>query len=324
MKLVRAGLLTTAIACSTSTSLGAEVGPTPAQNCIDERRHASLVDTYDAAREDRLFPSPLPIIAIFGRNRQSIAFAGVVHSSDEASPTFRAIDIAFAEARPRAVMLEGFPTTWGPNPARITSQAKKPNVGNSYSVGEDMYAARLALKANANIWGSEPTDGELADELLKAGFRRRDIFFAAMFGPLAQDLEVKEFSGPSDPRFDKAYSRWAERNAPAYDPSVPRNSSAFRAWFKSQYGRDLENDPDWSTRGGPGQKGLAGEIARASNRIRDQHMVAEALTLACREGPILVVVGRSHLSSEWRALRNSLGEPRLISVDRSKHISADR
>lgn len=283
--------------------------------CPDYNHHVSLVSSYDSAREQKLFATDAPVVAFFGHGPRTVAFVGVVHSSDDTSPTFRAIDRAFAQAKPRVVILEGFPTSWGPNPAKIVSKAaNQPDAANSYDVGEDMYAARLALRARATIWGGEPTDAELRNELVKAGFKPRDIFFASMLGPLAQDLEAKEFADVSDPNFGKSYRSWADINAPAYDPSAPRDAAAFVDWFKAHYDHTLADDPEWFTRGGPGQKGLAGQIARASNRIRDQHMVRETLNLACGNGPVLLVAGRSHLSSQWQALRQELGTPRVVTV----------
>lgn len=301
--------------CASALASSAAAASNAKAICADYSHQVSLVSSYDPAREQKLFPTDAPVVALFGRRPRSLIFVGVVHSSDDTSPTFRALDLGFAKARPRAVILEGFPESWGPNPARIVSKAAKPpNSANSYDLGEDMYAARLALRTGAVIWGSEPTDAELRDQLVKLGFKRRDIFFAAMFGPLAQDLEAKQFADVSDPRFEKSYRRWAEINAPEYDATAPRDSAAFGDWFKTHYGHTLADDPEWFDRGGPGQKGLAGQIARASNRIRDKHMVAEALRLACGNGPVLLVAGRSHLSSQWQALRDALGRPRVLTV----------
>jgi hypothetical protein len=278
---------------------------------------ADLVDFYSPRREQALFKHSRPLLAEYYLGQKRLGFAAVVHSSEPRSPTFRVLDEGFRIISPAAVILEGFPTAWGPNPPRVMSKlARTVDPTDSYAAGEDMYAARLAKSSRATVWGGEPEDAEIASGLRKLGFADRDIFFASMFGPLAQDLEAKVFAAPDDPAFDVAYRRWAKLNAKNYDPTAPPGSEAFKAWFHRNYGRALRDDPEWFTRGGPGQRGLAGEIGRASNRIRDQHMFRLALRLMASEKRVLLVAGRSHLSSQWRALAAALGKPRISSSRR--------
>ena len=270
-----------------------------------------LVDPYSPQREDQLFPHEDPVLAVYPTGARTFAVAGVVHSSDARSPTFRMIERAFIALKPNAVILEGFPTSWGANPERVMKKVAAADPSSSYDVGEDMYAARLAHQNGVTVWGSEPDDAELASELRRLGFTSRDIFFASMFGPLAQDFEAKLFKGPDDPAFATAYARWAKDNAKSYDPTAPTDTAAFEQWFWQSYGRRLSDDPEWFTRGGPGQQGIAGSIGRASNRIRDQHMFSLAMRLLRSDNRVLLVAGRSHLSSQWRALKAALGTPRL-------------
>jgi hypothetical protein len=275
------------------------------------RVNLSLVDYYSPQREAKLFAADDPVLAMYRNHGREFAFAGVVHSSDSASPTFQMIERAFTTVRPKAVLLEGFPTSWGANPARVMKKIAAATPDSSYEIGEDMYAARLASESGAAVWGSEPDDAELASGLRRLGFKDRDIFFASMFGPLAQDLEAKVFKGPDDPAFAPAYAKWAMENAKAYDPSAPTDATAFEQWFRQTYGHALTDDPQWFTRGGPGQKGIAGAIGRASNRIRDQHMFVTAMRLLGSDQRVLLVAGRSHLSSQWRAWQAALGTPKI-------------
>lgn len=272
---------------------------------------ASLVDFYSPERQDKLLGDRLPLLADYEIPDGDLAFAAVVHSSDPNSATFRMLASAFKENRPGAVILEGFPTSWGPNPPRIMSKVASAAPASSYDMGEDMYAARLAASTGAEVWGAEPDDAEIAAGLRKIGFSARDIFFASMFGPLAQDREAKIFSAPDGPAFEKSYRGWAIKNAQAYDPTAPIDSGAFRSWFQEHYGRNLEQDRDWSDRGGPGQAGIAGKIGRASNRIRDQHMFVLAARLVKSGLRVLLVAGGSHLSSQWRALKADFGPPTI-------------
>lgn len=277
------------------------------------RPATELVDFYSPQRQDMLLGDRLPLVANYSGRAGDLAFAAVAHSSDPKSPTFRMITGTFKKMRPTTVILEGFPTTWGPNPARIINKVASGALASSYDVGEDMYAARLAATTGAVVWGAEPDDAEIAARLKKAGFSARDIFFASMFGPLAQDREAKIFVEPHGSAFEKSYRQWATVNARNYDHTAPLDPGAFRSWFEQHYGRTLEQDPDWSDRGGPGQAGIAGKIGRASNRIRDQHMFALAARLAGSGQRVLLVAGGSHLSSQWRALKATFGVPTIRS-----------
>lgn len=274
---------------------------------------ARLIDSYSPERQEKLFREPLPFLAHYEFRNRHLGIVAVVHSSDPRSPTFRIIEQAFRTIRPRAVILEGFPTSWGASPARVMSKLEIIDPADSYARGEDMHAARLAHQNGVEVWGGEPDEREIAAELRRLGFHDRDVFFASMFGPLAQDREAKLFENVDDPRLAAAYAKWADVNARAYDPTAPRDLASFEAWFVGNYGRGLRDDPEWFTRGGPGQQGVAGEIGRASNRIRDQHMFALALRLMNGKGRVLVVAGGSHLSSQWRAFEAALGTPRIVS-----------
>lgn len=272
--------------------------------------NSDLVQPYSPTLEQRLLPRKLPFVALYKRGDRTLAFAAVVHSSDPNGATFGLITEAFTAVRPKSVILEGFPTSWGSNPSQIVEKVGRPGSG-SYDLGEDMHAARLAVRSGARMWGGEPTGSELAAHLTGSGFTRQDVFFASMFGPLAQDFDAKAFAGPADPLFDAAYRRWAKLDAAQYGLATPPEPSAFKDWFRRNYGRSLEADADWHTRGGPGQAGKAGEIGRAANLQRDRHLFALAMRLASAEGPLLIVYGGSHLASLWRAFEAAMGTPAI-------------
>ncbi len=270
------------------------------------RSNVDLVQAYSPTLQRTLFQRELPFLALYHDKGRTLGFAAVVHSSEPGSETFKLITDAFTVVQPKSVILEGFPTAWGSNPNKIVGKVRQPPSG-SYDLGENMHAARLAVQSGADIWGGEPTTSELAAHLLNLGFTREDVFFASMFGPLAQDLEAKVFSSPSDPLFDTAYRRWATVDAPQYGLATAPEPDAFKNWFRRNYGRPIEADVDWHTRGGPGQAGRAGEIGRAANLQRDRHLFELAIRLAEGREPLLIVYGGSHLASLWRALGASLG-----------------
>lgn len=282
--------------------------------CATERidGDARLIDPYSPKREAALFTQPLPLLALYRRSGRRLGFVAVTHSSDPASATFRLIGQSFDIVRPTTVILEGFPTAWGANPASVIGKLDGNAGADSYSMGEDAHAAKLARAAGATIWGGEPTDAELAQALGKEGFDPTDIFFASMFGPLAQEHEAGMFSGPDDPRFGEVYRKLADQIAPAYGDALPRDVATFETWFATQYAMPLNRDPQWFVRGGPGQAGKAGDIGRASNVFRDKHMFLTAIRLLNEHRRVLIIYGGSHLSSQWRAFATALGRPDII------------
>ena len=273
-----------------------------------------LVDPYDEAREARLYGREQPFIALYRRAPYVLGVVASVHSVDPSSKTFASIDRAFDLVRPAIVILEGFPTTWGKNPERILAHIPHRNDpgASSYARGECVHAASLAVDRGVEFCGGELTDRELIGSLVQQGYDAQDIFYAAMFGPLAQDARAGDFTGPTDLRFAPAFDKWARNLRPDYPASVDTSFTGFQAWFARIYGRPLDSDPDWADHGGPGEPEIAGQIGKASNLLRDQYVVGLMIRLLNERQRVLTVFGGSHLSSQWRALKAALGSPRLI------------
>ncbi len=268
-----------------------------------------LVQTYDPARETALYPAGPPLIALYQSRARTLAWVAAVHSPTPATPTAELVRGAIAHAKPRAVVLEGFPTSWGPNPARIMSRVAQlpPDLGDEGDV-----AVRTASAIGADVWGGEPSDAELASALAVQGFAPADLFYTAFFGPLEQDQRNGAFASPRDPAFDAAFMRLASELAPSYRVPSDASPAAFRAWFKTQFGVRLEDDPEWYARGWPGKQGVSSAIARASNHRRDIHAYTTIIERLEADNRVVVVFGASHLSSVWAALVHTLGPPRVL------------
>ncbi|MEZ5945346.1 MAG: hypothetical protein R3C13_10985 [Hyphomonas sp.] len=276
--------------------------------CVRPGSGASLVSTYDPAREASIYPEGPPFVAVFAKGKTKLGWVAAVHTPAPQSPTADTIALAFAAVRPRAVVLEGFPTRWGANPDRILRRLSRlpEDQGDEGDV-----AARAALASGADIWGGEPTDAELAAALAGEGYAADDIFYTALLGPLEQDQRNGVFSTVQGPEFEESFLSIAAAMAPSYAVDAPSGPEGFRNWFNARFGVPLEDDPEWFTRGWPGKTGIGAEISRASNRLRDVHAYTVATDRVRTHGRVVVVYGGSHLSSVWGALEHDFGPPHL-------------
>lgn len=272
---------------------------------------SDLVQPYTPEREATLFRRPVPFLALYRRGDARLGFVAAAHGEGRTNGTFALIRRAFERVRPAELIVEGFPTSLGSNPTRITAKiAVHDDPGaDAYARGEDVYAASLAVKSNIPFVGGELTDRELYDRLIRKGYRGRDIAFSAMFGPLLQDMRAGAFTQPTGPAFEGAYRKWAGIIFPSYPDAPSREPNEFAEWFRSIYGRTPLDDPAWADHGGPGEPEVPGRIANATNLLRDRNLLEVAIAALNRSRTVVVVYGGSHLSRLWDALRLSLGNP---------------
>lgn len=270
------------------------------------RKHSEFVDQYDPAREARLYPDGPPFLAHYEQGQFQLGWIAALHGDDPA--TKAAIREAFTLIQPTSVLLEGFPTSWGANPETILEDIRGSE--GPFTNETDLSIAE-ALRSGASVWGAELTGRELAFSIRALGFNPTDVFYTAFFGPLEQDLREGRFENTTGPAFERAFKDWAEIIAPEHQADAAPTPEGFRGWFRDKFGIAFEDDAKWWERGWPGKEGLGSEIARASNRLRDVHAYNTTIDRLTADRRVIVVFGGSHLSSVWRALEASMGEPTL-------------
>lgn len=271
---------------------------------------ASLVRPFSDERQTILLPHDPPLTAAYQQRRKRLTFVGVEHTTDPQSASFKAIERAFDTLRPRAVIIEGFATTWGPSPSFLLTSLDKPwGQRTSYERGEAFHAITLATQRQIPFWGGEPTDSKLIEQLLAMGHDPADIFAAQMFGPLSQDWRSGVFKEPAGPDFEASYTRWAADVIQAFADPPATDVTSFQAWYLARFGKPIEADPDWATRGGPSGDSISERIGGQSNLLRDRHLFELMLDLTKEHERVLTVFGSSHLANLWDALKASLGPP---------------
>lgn len=273
---------------------------------------ALLVQPFSEERQTILLPHGPPLIAAYRRGNKRLTFVGVEHTTDPKHASFAAIEEALDTLQPRAVIVEGFATLWGASPSFLLEALDKPwEQRNSYEQSEAFHAITLAARRNIPVWGGEPTDRELVERLLAMGHGPADIFAALMFGPLSQDWRSGAFLTPTGPDFEASYTRCADDMKGAFVNPPPIDIASFQAWYLAHFGKRLEADPHWATRGGPDGDSISERIGGQSNLLRDRHLFELILKLTNEQERVLTVFGSSHLANQWDALKSSFGGPVL-------------
>jgi hypothetical protein len=273
---------------------------------------ARLVQPFSDERQTILLPHDPPLTAAYQRRLKRLTFVGVEHTTNPKSASFAAIEEAFDTLQPRAVIVEGFATRWGPSPSFLLKSLDKPwEQRSSYEQGEAFHAITLAARRQIPVWGGEPTDSEVVERLLAMGYDSADVFAALMFGPLGQDWRSGAFPAPTGPDFEVSYARWADDMKGAFANPPPTDLASFQAWYLARFGKPLEADPDWATRGGPEGDSISERIGGQSNLLRDRHLFDLMLKLTNEQDRVLTVFGSSHLANQWDALKASFGAPIL-------------
>ncbi|MBS0377827.1 MAG: hypothetical protein JSS29_05015 [Proteobacteria bacterium] len=241
---------------------------------------------------------------------QRLVFVAARHAFTPRSRTMRAVAIGFSRAAPGIVILEGFPTAMGENPAPLVKKALEYGTRNAdeYARGENMYAASLALRSHVPFVGGEPTRGEQLKVFTGLGFANADVCFAYMVGSFVQALRAGTLEAPGDARFREAYAVWAQgfRDQYALEPLSP---GEFAQVYRATFGVAYAGDKHLSTRADPGTSSMVGRIKQAEMHIRDEHLLGLIRKYLDGGKSVLVVYGGSHWSTLSAALELELGKP---------------
>lgn len=288
------------------------LGGLSAAGCASAPPSPEGVSEFSLALQARL-PRQPPFLAVFERGDRTLGFVASEHSIHSDHPTFALVRTAFDAVQPRAVIIEGVKTALGEWPRPIVEGARRLKTSPApYSGGEPLYTAQLAMERDIPLWGGEPSDQDIYAALLAAGSDPQDAFYAFMFGPLAQSVMQSDIDGPTDPRFDDRFERWARWNARDLTPTPDASALAFRTWYRDRTGLDLNVDPNWLAGNDPDYAGPIQRELKQHTRIRDQHLFDLIRSRLETHRRVLVVYGGSHIATMWSALVQQLGRPRLI------------
>ena len=272
------------------------------------------IPPWSTALEDALVHWPTPFVAMYKKSGAVLAFVAGEHVFTPKNSTVTSIAAAFSASTPTFVILEGFPTAMGENPAPLVNEAQKRGTpsADGYSNSEAMYAASLALTHHVPFVGGEPTYGEQIDALARKGYDLKDVTFAILLRSLGQTIRSGEISGPRDAGFGGTFERLSNGVAHTLG-NQPMAYADFSSRYMAMFGVDIGDDPKISERSDPGTSTLAAAILQADMTSRDEHLLATIEKALSSKKRVLVVYGHAHWTTLSTALQGELGKPKIKS-----------
>jgi len=259
----------------------------------------------------------VPFVASYQHGAERLVFVGVRHAFQSNDPTMLAVAAGFSEIHPGIVIVEGFPTAMGENPAPLVAEARRYGApdASEFDRGEAMYAAALALKKGIPFVGGEPSQEEEMQVLNAKSFTDSDIGFDALLGGFSQALRSGDIPDTSLASLEKVYPQLAkEIRAPTdlggWNLAAP-SLDDFRERYRGQYGIDIEKDSRFILRIDAGDSTRHGQQSAVNMLTRDRHLLGLIEQQLADKHSVLVVYGASHWSTLSAALANRLRNPRV-------------
>lgn len=253
----------------------------------------------------------VPFTARYEAGDRRLVFVGVRHAFTPGDPTMRAVD-AGLEAIPDAgiLIVEGFPTAMGENPAPLVIQAQR--IGDpdadSFTRGEAMHAISGALAREIPFVGGEPTRSQQVESLARRGYTPADIAFSYVAGGLSQAIRSGELVDTADPRLRDAYASWSEAFTQQY-ALEPLTYDDFASRYREMFGIEVTGDAAFTSRMEPGEDSALARLNQADMVARDEHLLATIEDQLAKRKRVLVVYGGSHWTTLSQVLEERLGKP---------------
>jgi hypothetical protein len=229
----------------------------------------------------------------------------------------RAVAAGFVAIQPKVVIVEGFPTAMGADPAPLVAEARHYGTpdADDYGRGEPMYAASLALNRGIPFMGGEPTREEEIQVLKAKGFTDADIAFGASAGELSQLFRSRDMPDLSVESLVKFYPQVVQTlKLPLNDGGWAMDAPSledFRQHYRQLYAVDIVGDEQFPLRIDVGDTTRHGEQNRIGMMTRDRHLLGLIEQQLTDRHSVLVVYGASHWSTLSAALEKRLGKPRV-------------
>jgi hypothetical protein len=301
--------------------LGASAGAAPPVTLSNE----DLIQPSSLELEQRLEPwcpgdcaVTVPFVASYRKGTDRLVFVAVHHAFQPADPTMRAVKVGFDQFRPKVVIIEGFPTALGENPAQLVAELRRYGTADAdeYARGEGAYAGSIALARGVPFIGGEPTLDEQKQVLKAKGFTDSDLAFNGLLGEYSQALRSGDMPDMSAESLTKIYPRLAQDvMAPpsrgGWNLDAP-SLDEFRARYKATYGVDIVGDDQFPLRiDVVNDNTRNGQQAKVNMMTRDRHLLGLIEQQLAERHSVLVVYGGSHWATLSAALEKRLGKPKI-------------
>lgn len=254
-----------------------------------------------------------PELLLFQRGGKKLAFIGVQHDSDPASRTHRLIDSTFSIFKPRIVIVEGAPTSWGYNPQRLIEiGSQRPDAHGLLQEGETVPAVRGALVSGSIIVGGEPSDADVRRIAATHGVSKVDLLGFYVLRVVPQWQSQGEFDDLRSTRATALIDNQLARSRAGLklSPDLLPDATAWRRWrLERNVGAspsriDIQEagplaDGPWKT----------SQVGAAISRARGTHLYELTKAALAKHRSVLVVFGGSHALIQLPALERLLGAP---------------
>ena len=261
-----------------------------------------------------------PFVAVYRIGRHRLVFVAAQHDERNDSPTFRVIRAAYAAFRFDTVIAEGFPASWGINPARVVDDALNsvPASDGFVEGGETVPTIVGAHAQGAAIIGGEQDDLDIKAQVLATGFDPDDLLGFYVLRNIPQWIEERKIADVGDPRLEPLIVKALIRNRERLGlPSATLTDfRQWSAWYRAANRKPL--DAGFSTEeAGPLADGrfATNKIAYAVSRARDAYLHGLIITHLNAGKNVLVVFGGSHLMIHRPALDAVLGPPCYVGAE---------
>jgi hypothetical protein len=259
-----------------------------------------------------------PFIASYRNRNERLVFVAVHHAFQPADPTMRAVKVGLDQFRPRVVILEGFPTVMGENPAQIVAEVRRYGSADAdeYVRGEGTYAGSIALARGIPFIGGEPTREEQTQVLKSKGYTDTDLAFSALLDAYSQALRSGDMPDMSVQSLAKIYPQLADDvKAPTSRGGSNLDAPSledFRERYKAMYGVDIVGDNQFPLRiDVVNDNTRHGQQAKVAMMMRDRHLLGLIEQQLAARHSVLVVYGGSHWATLSAALEARLGSPKI-------------
>ena len=102
-------------------------------------------------------------VAYFKTEDTQLSFVAAEHVSGFDNQTYNKIEEVFNSFDLECVIVEGYDDSWGQE--KFAAHYKKIKTQDSKSHGEPQYTIKLAIERGAHIYGGEPTQKEIYEQL---------------------------------------------------------------------------------------------------------------------------------------------------------------
>lgn len=255
-----------------------------------------------------------PSTAIYAGCGKRLVYVAAVHSNEANGKTFVAVRQAFERHRPHHVLLEGFPSSMGVNPAPLIEHSAK--VMGTPGDAEPYLSVRIAHSRGVSFSGGEPNDSDILASVRAKGMSAGDLFAIYVLRQIEQWVRETRIASHRDPALDDLIRDYArsfvtDAKVEIADIAAVSTFAGFRNWYASVNGLDfMQNyraEDAWPVT--PATNRPTNKLIVSISDAREAHILGEISKALSRHRIVLVVYGASHHDIQAPALQAALGKP---------------